>query len=103
MEVFARIYRLARAMGDRIEKIYQQWGIGRGEFDVLATLRRAPAPHVLSPRELTATLLLTTGGMTGRLDKLERAASSRGHPTRRTGAVCRSRSPSRAGPSSTRR
>lgn len=73
MEVFARIYRLARAMGDRIEKIYQQWGIGRGEFDVLATLRRAPAPHVLSPRELTATLLLTTGGMTGRLDKLERA------------------------------
>ncbi|MGF1432061.1 MarR family winged helix-turn-helix transcriptional regulator [Kitasatospora sp. LaBMicrA B282] len=73
MEVFGRIYRLARQMGDRIEKTYQQWGIGRGEFDVLATLRRAPAPHVLSPRELTATLMLTTGGMTGRLDKLERA------------------------------
>ncbi|MCX4748044.1 MarR family transcriptional regulator [Kitasatospora sp. NBC_01287] len=73
MAVFGRIYRLARVMGDRIEKIYQQWGISRGEFDVLATLRRAPAPHALSPRELTATLMLTTGGMTGRLDKLERA------------------------------
>ncbi|WP_051966907.1 MarR family winged helix-turn-helix transcriptional regulator [Kitasatospora mediocidica] len=73
MAVFGRIYRLARAMGDRIERTYQRFGIGRGEFDVLATLRRAPAPHVLSPRELTATLMLTTGGMTGRLDKLERA------------------------------
>ncbi|MCE0444677.1 hypothetical protein LT493_02710, partial [Streptomyces tricolor] len=29
----------------------------------------------LSPRELSATLMLTTGGMTGRLDKLERAGS----------------------------
>ncbi|WP_344446289.1 MarR family winged helix-turn-helix transcriptional regulator [Kitasatospora nipponensis] len=73
MAVFGRIYRLARAMGDRIEKVYQRYGIGRGEFDVLATLRRAAAPHELSPRELTATLMLTTGGMTGRLDKLERA------------------------------
>ncbi|GAB2751682.1 MarR family winged helix-turn-helix transcriptional regulator [Kitasatospora kifunensis] len=72
MAVFGRIYRLARIMGDRIEKIYQEYGISRGEFDVLATLRRAPAPHTLSPRQLTATLMLTTGGMTGRLDKLER-------------------------------
>ncbi|WP_327067725.1 MarR family transcriptional regulator [Kitasatospora sp. NBC_01250] len=73
MATFGRIYRLARIMGDRIEKIYQEYGISRGEFDVLATLRRAPAPHTLSPRELTAALMLTTGGMTGRLDKLERA------------------------------
>jgi DNA-binding MarR family transcriptional regulator len=80
MAVFGRVYRLARAMGDRIEKIYQRYGIGRGEFDVLATLRRAPAPHTLSPRELTATLMLTTGGMTGRLDKLERAGLLRRSP-----------------------
>ncbi|MDH6132724.1 DNA-binding MarR family transcriptional regulator [Kitasatospora sp. MAA4] len=73
MAVFGRIYRLARTMGDRSEQIYQRFGIGRGEFDVLAALRRAPAPHVLSPRDLSITLMLTTGGMTGRLDKLERA------------------------------
>lgn len=73
MAVFGRIYRLARLMGDRVEKEYQRYGIGRGEFDVLATLRRSGAPYTLSPRELTATLMLTTGGMTGRLDKLERA------------------------------
>jgi DNA-binding MarR family transcriptional regulator len=73
MAVFGRIYRLSRLMGDRMEKEYQRYGIGRGEFDVLATLRRAGAPYTLSPRELSATLMLTTGGMTGRLDKLERA------------------------------
>ncbi|MEV4614573.1 MarR family transcriptional regulator [Kitasatospora sp. NPDC049258] len=73
MAAFGRIYRIAKAMGERAEQAYAPYGIGRGEFDVLATLRRAGDPYTLSPRELTATLMLTTGGMTGRLDKLERA------------------------------
>lgn len=73
MAVFGRIYRLSRVMGDRMEKEYQRYGIGRGEFDVLATLRRSGAPYMLSPRQLSGTLMLTTGGMTGRLDKLEKA------------------------------
>ncbi|MET8162834.1 MarR family winged helix-turn-helix transcriptional regulator [Streptomyces sp. NPDC057456] len=80
MEVFGRISRLSRAMGDRLEKAYAALGIGRGEFDVLATLRRSGEPYTLSPRELSATLMLTTGGMTGRLDKLERAALLRRSP-----------------------
>ncbi|MFD4560678.1 MarR family winged helix-turn-helix transcriptional regulator [Streptomyces sp. NPDC058469] len=80
MEVFGRIFRLARAMGDRMEKAYTPHGISRGEFDVLATLRRADEPYTLSPRELSATLMLTTGGMTGRLDKLERAGLLRRSP-----------------------
>lgn len=73
MAIYGRIYRIARAMGDRIEKAYERFGISRGEFDVLATLRRSGEPYTLSPRQLSATLMLTTGGMTGRLDKLERA------------------------------
>ncbi|MBQ0901594.1 MarR family winged helix-turn-helix transcriptional regulator [Micromonospora sp. U21] len=73
MEVFGRIYRISRLMGDRVERAYAPFGIGRGEFDVLATLRRAGEPHTLSPSQLSATLMLTTGGMTGRLDKLARA------------------------------
>ncbi|GAA3445235.1 MarR family winged helix-turn-helix transcriptional regulator [Planomonospora venezuelensis] len=73
MAVFGRIYRIARLMGDRVAEIYQEYGIGRGEFDVLATLRRAGAPYTLSPKAMTATLMLTSGGMTGRLDRLERA------------------------------
>lgn len=80
MEVFGRIFRLSRTMGDRMEKAYAPYGISRGEFDVLATLRRAGEPHTLSPRQLSATLMLTTGGMTGRLDKLERAGLLRRSP-----------------------
>jgi DNA-binding MarR family transcriptional regulator len=80
MEVFGRIYRLTRAVGDRMDKAYATLGIGRGEFDVLATLRRSGEPYTLSPRELSATLMLTTGGMTGRLDKLERAGLLRRSP-----------------------
>ncbi|WP_433086125.1 MarR family winged helix-turn-helix transcriptional regulator [Dactylosporangium sp. CA-052675] len=73
MAVFGRIYRLARVVGDRQEKVYSGLGINRGEFDVLATLRRAGEPFQLSPKALSASLMLTTGGMTGRLDRLERA------------------------------
>lgn len=80
MEVFGRIFRLSRTMGDRMERTYAPYGISRGEFDVLATLRRAGEPHTLSPRQLSATLMLTTGGMTGRLDKLERAGLLRRSP-----------------------
>ncbi|MER6032408.1 MULTISPECIES: MarR family transcriptional regulator [unclassified Streptomyces] len=80
MEVFGRIHRLSRAMGDRMEKAYEPFGVSRGEFDVLATLRRSGEPYTLSPRQLSATLMLTTGGMTGRLDKLERAGLLRRSP-----------------------
>ncbi|GAA2257947.1 MULTISPECIES: MarR family winged helix-turn-helix transcriptional regulator [Kitasatospora] len=73
MAAFGRIYRISRAMSDRMEAAYAPFGIGLGEFDVVATLRRSGAPYTLPPRELSATLMLTSGGMTGRLDKLERA------------------------------
>ncbi|MFE7763993.1 MarR family winged helix-turn-helix transcriptional regulator [Streptomyces sp. NPDC057438] len=80
MEVFGRVYRLSRTLGDRMERTYARFGISRGEFDVLATLRRSGEPYTLSPRQLSATLMLTTGGMTGRLDKLERANLLRRSP-----------------------
>src|ERR1043166_2551944 len=73
MEIFGRVYRIARRMGDMMEATYARHGIGRGEFDVLGTLRRSGAPYELSPSRLASTMMLTTGGMTGRLDRLERA------------------------------
>src|SRR4051794_19896064 len=73
MAAFGRIYRLAKVLGDRQEKVYAALGINRGEFDVLATLRRGGEPFQLAPKALSESLMLTTGGMTGRLDRLERA------------------------------
>jgi DNA-binding MarR family transcriptional regulator len=73
MAVFGRIYRAAKRAGDAQEQAYAQFGITRADFDVLATLRRAGAPDGLSPGRLTSALMLTSGGMTSRLDRLERA------------------------------
>ena len=43
-----------------------------GEFDVLATLRRSGEPYRLTPSELISSMMLTSGAMTNRLDKLEK-------------------------------
>ncbi|MEV6110715.1 MarR family transcriptional regulator [Streptomyces sp. NPDC051940] len=73
MEVLARVFRIGDTVGARMTRAYGRYGLSRGEFDALSALRRAGEPYTLSPRELAAATLLTTGGMTGRLDKLERA------------------------------
>ncbi|MCF6506612.1 MarR family transcriptional regulator [Blastococcus sp. MG754426] len=73
MAVFGRIYRAAKRVGDAQEQAYAEFGITRADFDVLATLRRAGTPDGMSPGRLTSALMLTSGGMTSRLDRLERA------------------------------
>jgi DNA-binding MarR family transcriptional regulator len=73
MGVFGRIYRLAKVSGDAVEKAYAAYGIGRAEFDVLATLRRSGAPFELSPGALAGSMMLSSGGTTARLDRLEKA------------------------------
>lgn len=49
----------------------RQLGLQTGEFDVLATLRRAGAPYALTPGRLNESLMLSSGAMTNRLDRLE--------------------------------
>ena len=73
MSVFGRVFRIAACMGEVMERVYARYGITRADFDVLATLRRSGSPFQLSPGALSGALMLTTGGMTGRLDRLERA------------------------------
>jgi DNA-binding MarR family transcriptional regulator len=91
MATFGRIFRLARLAGDRVEKAYGAFGIGRSEFDVLATLRRAGEPYQLSPGALAASMMLSTGGTTARLDRLEKAGmvERSPSPTDRRGVVVR--------------
>ncbi len=80
MEVFGRVYRVAGLVGTAMARVYARYGLSRGEFDVLASLRRAGTPYRLAPRELAASLLVTTGGMTGRLEKLTTAEMVRRVP-----------------------
>lgn len=72
MAVCGRLFRASRAVGDEMERTYREFGIGRAEFDVLASLRRSAQPS-LAPTALASAMMLSTGGMTSRLDRLERA------------------------------
>ncbi|WP_106477874.1 MarR family winged helix-turn-helix transcriptional regulator [Phytohalomonas tamaricis] len=58
---------------DFLEPFFKEYGLQGGEFDVLATLRRAGAPYALGPTQLYEALMITSGGMTNRLDRLEKA------------------------------
>ena len=73
MGVLGRLYRVAAAAHEAMDRTCAMHGISRGDYDVLATLRRNGEPFELSPGELSRSLLLTSGGMTGRLDRLQRA------------------------------
>lgn len=74
MEVFGRLAdAAARVTRDHMDPLFAQSGLQRGEFDVLATLRRSGTPYTLSPTRLYETLMISSGGMTNRLDRLERA------------------------------
>src|SRR5579859_2417067 len=58
---------------ERLEPFAARFGLQKGEFDVLATLRRSGTPYELTPTVLYEALMLSSGAMTSRLDRLERA------------------------------
>jgi DNA-binding MarR family transcriptional regulator len=68
----ARVLRVAELVNARIDGLAAEYGLDRGQGDVLFTLRRSGAPYRLSPGKLAENLLVTTGTMTNRLDRLER-------------------------------
>lgn len=71
MGVVGRISRLAQLLQAELEPIFAAHGVNGGEFDVLATLRRAGRPYRLTPTGLSKALMVTSGGMTKRLTALE--------------------------------
>jgi DNA-binding MarR family transcriptional regulator len=71
MGTFGRLGRIHGRAGRAIEAVFEQHGLGTGEFDVLAALRRAGTPAALTPGELARSLMLSPGGMTNRIDRLE--------------------------------
>ena len=80
MAVLARVLRAARLVDLEMGEVFTDFGLNRGEFDVLASLRRAGAPYRLKPSDLSTTLLLSTGAMTNRVDRLEGAGLVRRLP-----------------------
>jgi len=72
-QVIGRLHRVANHLTDELVPVFARHGLTEGEFDVLATLRRTGPPFARSPGDLAAHTLVTSGGMTKRIDRLERA------------------------------
>lgn len=71
--VIGRLHRVALALTTELVKVYNAHGLGEGDFDVLATLRRTGEPFELTPSELMDQTMVTSGAVTKRLDRLEGA------------------------------
>jgi DNA-binding MarR family transcriptional regulator len=73
MEIFGRARRISRKVSNEIEPILKSHGIDGGQFYVLTALRRAGEPYELRPTEIYQTLMISSGGLTNRLSRLEAA------------------------------
>ena len=70
MAIMGRLLRIAKNMEMQVALLHKQYDLTLGEFDVLATLRRSGEQFWLTPSELIDSMMLTSGAMTNRLDKL---------------------------------
>ncbi len=74
LEVLSRGPRLARHLDRQRTLVLARHDLEIWSFDVLSALRRADAPGHLSPGQLLAQTLVSSGTMTNRLDHLEKRA-----------------------------
>lgn len=71
MGAIGRIKRCAALLQPRLEDTFSKFGMTAWEFDVLATLRRSGKPYRMAPTALFSALMITSGTMTHRLQRLE--------------------------------
>ncbi|MEM8857055.1 MAG: MarR family transcriptional regulator [Chloroflexota bacterium] len=89
MSVIGRVSRASRHIDRHLQNNFAKFNLNRGEFDVLATLRRSGSPYQLTPTDLLQSLMLSSGAMTNRLDQLEKRGyiQRKSHPTDRRGVI----------------
>src|SRR5262249_45904005 len=85
------VSRAARRADGGLAEPMRRDGLEPGWFDLLAALRRAGAPYELNPTALRHATMLSSGGMTKRLDRLEAAGlvERRPDPNDRRGTLVR--------------
>jgi DNA-binding MarR family transcriptional regulator len=72
LQVTARLARIGPLLARRQEAVFERFGLSRGEVGMLSSLRTSGPPHRLSPTRLGQGLMLSSAGVTSRLDRLER-------------------------------
>jgi DNA-binding MarR family transcriptional regulator len=86
-----RLFRTAQLADAALARRLSGYGLQPGWFDPLAALRRAGAPYELNPTALMGATMLSSGGMTKRLDRLAAAGlvERRADPNDRRGTLVR--------------
>jgi DNA-binding MarR family transcriptional regulator len=69
--VISRVGRLREFFDRDLEKMFGEYGLTRQAWDVLACVRRSGSPYELTPSELSAALMRTSGAVTHTLQRLE--------------------------------
>jgi len=89
LAIIGRVLVLASQLERSVETALAKHGISLGQFDILATLRRAGPRGKLTPTELLKSVVLSSGAMTTRLDKLEASGliQRQADPSDRRGVV----------------
>ncbi|MFI6269863.1 MarR family winged helix-turn-helix transcriptional regulator [Micromonospora zamorensis] len=68
--IIGRIQQLAVVLDAALRPPFAAADLGNGEFDVLAALRREGEPYALTAGQLSQRMLVTTGAVTKRVDRL---------------------------------
>ena len=89
LALLARLFRSVHLADAVLDQPLAAHGLQPGWFDVLAALRRAGEPYALTPTQLLRTMMLSSGGMTKRLDRLAEAGliERRPNPNDRRGTL----------------
>ena len=70
LDVMSRLRRAAHRLSRLRAAAFASAGLAAWEFDVLAALRRAEAPHEMNPAQLIEATMIGSAAMTNRLEKL---------------------------------
>ena len=89
LEVVGRLLLCAHHVERALVAALRPFALSFADFDVINTLRRRGDEHGANPSELAQTSLITTGAMTSRLDRLERAELVTRMPDRADGRAVR--------------
>ena len=72
LAVIARIVRMSYYIERKVDPNLARFDLTRGEFEVLAVLTRNPQRQI-TPKDLYSKILITSGGLSNRIKKLEAA------------------------------
>lgn len=86
-ELIMRAGRLAQLLEEALSACLIPWNLTKADFGVLRTLRTAGAPYELRPTDIGNRLLLTSGGVSNVINRLERLGLAERIPDRSDGRI----------------